>query len=91
MENNITMDFTDGQDAQIETEVKVAQKQKAKFYAFIIDQHSSYECVIQATTWKELQSSLDGLKQKGIEYNIAALVKGHEVKFFESKVITQVK
>ena len=92
METNI--EETTPQEPIQETEGK-AKRERAKLFAVIIDSNSGFDCVIAVDNEKELQKQIDKLclehEKDETSFSIASIIKGHEVKYKESKSVRLLK
>lgn len=71
------------------------KRERAKLFATIVASDSQFDCIISASNENELQKEIDNIylqyEEKGMSFSIASIIKGHEVKYKESKSVRLLK
>ena len=67
------------------------KRQMAKFYAVIVASDMQFDCIVVADDKRNLKAKIESLQKKcdddGMSFSISSIIKGHEVKFKETKAI----
>lgn len=70
-------------------------RERVKLFATIVASDSKFDCIISASNENELQKEIDKIylyyEEKGMSFSIASIIKGHEVKYKESKSVRLLK
>ena len=93
METEMTMKETE-ESTIVNADYKPT-RERAKFFATIVASDSQFDCIISASNENELQKEIDKIylyyEEKGMSFSIASIIKGHEVKYKESKSVRLLK
>ena len=73
-------------EAMTDKDNKPIKKQVPRYFATIKEGSVIWE--IEAESKKELQIKIDSIAEKGNSFEIVKIIKGHQLKFFTTKVVS---